>query len=51
MDKLLKLKLVLVKNKRNGQVNMSIPRRQLPEHLRKDLLKFKKVNFFLEGFE
>jgi hypothetical protein len=49
MHKLLELKLRL--NKKNGQVNISIPRKELDISDRESLSKYKKAFMRLEGFE
>lgn len=49
MGKFLKLKLRM--NKKNGQANVSIPRRQLSLEDRKKLCSYKTAKVWLEGFE
>jgi len=46
-----KLNLTPVINKNNGQINISLSRKDLPPQLVKDILKVKKIKFDLEGWE
>lgn len=49
MGKFLELKLRI--NKKNGQVNTSIPRRKLSVEDKKKLCSYKTAKVWLEGFE
>ena len=46
-----RLNLTPVVNKSNGQINLSLSRKELPPQLVKDILKVKKIKFDLEGWE
>lgn len=45
------LKLKMIKNKRNGQVNIAIPRRQLDCSVKEEMKKYKSAIIRIEGFE
>ena len=42
---------VLVKNKKNGQINISIPKKKIPAKTCEELLKSERIKFLIEGFE
>jgi len=46
-----KLNLTPVINKNNGQINISLSKKNLPKKLVEDILKVKKIRFDLEGWE
>jgi hypothetical protein len=46
MSKILNLKAIL--NKSNGQINLSLPKKQLPEDFLKNFNKIKSINVKLE---
>ena len=41
----------LVKNKKNGQVNISIPKKKLPARTCEDLMKADRIKFLVEDWE
>lgn len=45
------LKLRKVINKRNGQINFSVPKKELDVDIRKKLLNCKRAIISLDGFE
>ena len=51
MNKKLLLKVRMIKNKSNGQVNISIPKKMLDNKSRDDMCKYKNVFIRLERFE
>ena len=40
-----------VVNKKNGQINISLPKKQLPEALKKDPTLLRKMRFYMEGWD
>jgi hypothetical protein len=41
----------VVRNKRNGQINLAIPKKKLSKNLLKDFNKVKKLKIKVEGWE
>ena len=49
MAKILKLKPIL--NKKNGQININLPRKKIPIDFLNNLIRIKKIKLKLEGWE
>jgi hypothetical protein len=49
MGILLKLKPII--NKKNGQINVSLPKKKMPRGLTQSTIPIKRIKFRLEGWE